>query len=298
MTKSVPLSQNQSISKIYHFNSSASSSTTRSLFPLDEPILLPPTIHALVSINQIQIPLTTYTVNNSNDTLGIQYTLSGSLVNNNIKLPQGNPNATYIAEYLTTQTLSAVTFSYDILNLKMTASSKSAFSILSNTTSSSLLGFPPGQTASLQNDGSYFMNANSLINLTGPRSISLKCFSFKTENTSFSQGSTKNSGQLLAIIPITQSAGSVLTYIPPFKTSFHIIDKIITSFEFGLYDSATNEPIDLNGEEWSLVLELSFNELTFSTLGYNMDDVYNQTDVLESMKNLIEEQEEQEALTT
>lgn len=244
-SKIVPISDNNhNLSKLYYFNSSASSSTNTSntnlSFALDEAITIPSDIHVLIAINQIQIPLSMYVINNTNDVLGVQYTLSGTLTTNNIKLPRSNPNATVLSQYLTSMTLSGLIFTYDEPSMKMNiVSMTNNFSILSTSTCLSLLGFTVGQTVQLQSNGTYLMVATNLINLTGTRSISLRCFPFKTENITFSKNIMKSSGDLLAVIPITQSRGSVMTYIPSSKTFYRIIDKLITRFDFGLYDSNT-----------------------------------------------------------
>lgn len=207
----------------------------------------------LLSVTEVAIPVSWYVVNSTNNI--ISYTSGG--VSQSITVTQGNWDAKNLASAISSlQNHFGV--SYDSTTMKFVISPVSTS--IRFPTGSSLLSVSP-MAAGTTSDFT-----GSIVDLTGTRSVFIKTNLSTRCIDSFSKGRSN----ILAKIPVLVASGQVLYYSNPgqFKTS--ITETDINVIEVLLLDE-NHQPLDFNGCNWSMTLQLDVIERSSEPL--NLDKI-------------------------
>jgi len=201
--------------------------------------------HIYLKVLNVNIPYTFYQTNNYNNYL--RYIVNNVIYN--LIIPEGNYNINDLVNYLKTN-MTNFNITYNKINNKLTFThSQYDFTISNISTCLKFLG--------LRN------NLNSvgriLISECPITVLSTHCICiYTTLHTSFintSQG--EKNKNLLISIPIDVNPYSVIIYNSNSSYGINTYDNIFNSIGFKLCDEDGNI-IDLNGMDWSILLELEF----------------------------------------
>ena len=219
------------------------------VFTFKDIIIAPPEIDILLSVVNITIPISWYTIDTNTDT--IVWSLN-SVNQTNVSLTHGNYSATDLLDHLNTQFGGTITVSYDDVTSKFTFTHDSLdFVIKEATNCLSQLGFSTGNHSSSDST----LLSNNIVDLSGVKTVQLRS-NFTTNSL---ESKTKGVSTILAKIPVPLSSGSILVYTN--KTGFKskLSNTHINYIRLRLEDN-DNVPLELNGIEWSCVLQIDYQK--------------------------------------
>lgn len=200
----------------------------------------------------IAVPFTYYGVNSSNNALRFEEPIGGAAT---ATIPPGNYSATSIASELATQlnATSPVGNTYNVTYSATTGrltinNTTGTFRILStSTTAQNILGL-----ASSQFDGAFVasIEGSYVISITGPTRIYITCTKV---NDTIQNG---RSSSVLVPLIVDVNWGEVIVNTSDLGFSHNIELSTLSSLTFGIqYEDGSY--VDLNNQDWSMVLELS-----------------------------------------
>ena len=235
--------------KIFCESKSSNSSATpaRKQWSLQNPIVLPNNsdIKMLCSVESCSIPLSYYTVNNTNNKIkvsGVLYTLA-----------EGNYDAkTIVTELETIQSVFTATFSKVTSRLKLQAIS-SQFTIDEvDNNAYDLLGIVSSP------DSLTLLNAPHPLNLVYTSGLYLSLNN--TENNNIDTGSNQQSSTALIRIPINQPTNTYLGYFNPIGFKNLLATNVLNQIDLSLLDDNRKELALTSNVNWVVVLRIDFEK--------------------------------------
>jgi hypothetical protein len=211
-------------------------------------IEIPSQYHMYVSVEHASIPTTFYNINSNNNIL--VYVIN--LVTYTLEITKGNYNVTTLKNYLMTN-MNNFTIIYDsIINAFTFTHTYYDFTISSNSTCLSLIGFFKTDTTSV----SKILTSTRAVNLCSIRCI---CVHTNLKTSNISKTNT-NCFNILCSIPITVSPLSIQPYTNNNNFKVNTFSNNISMLSIKLCDQLGNL-IDLNGANWSMTIQ--FNIVDF-----------------------------------
>lgn len=223
----------------------------RYIFTLPTPVLLAPTDdhRIVVGIESASIPLSFYSINDTNDALYVE----GSL----ITLDHGNYNVANFLSHLNTKiqaSFADLTATFNTANSKITftSSNPSRTDIYFNTAPNSskhLIGLQTGVAKDLPYE------CEDSINLTYTTGVTIRANNIQTINqdTSFDSAGANT----LLRIPINTAPNTVLTHFNPNPFLTTINTKTLTHLDIGLYDD-NQRLLRIKNHAWFIVVRIDF----------------------------------------
>ncbi len=213
-------------------------------------IVLPRNSKIHLSLQSCSIPFSFYNVDYFNNTL-IYNVNGGSDIT--IEIPQGNYSTTSLRNYLLT-VMTGFSITYSSLNNTFTfIHSTSNFQFKNSSTCMEILGFD--DTDNYPSSAQTLTSVNS-INLFTIRSIYITSNNLSLNNIN---NSTPNLCNILASIPLTSGANSVITYTNTNNVKTVVNDvKNFTLLQIALTDQ-DGDILDLNGCHWSMTLQIDYD---------------------------------------
>jgi hypothetical protein len=213
-------------------------------------IVLPRNSKIHLSLQSCSIPFSFYNVDYFNNTL-IYNVNGGSDIT--IEIPQGNYSTTSLRNYLLT-VMTGFSITYSSLNNTFTFThSTSNFQFKNSSTCMEILGFD--DTDNYPSSAQTLTSVNS-INLFTIRNIYITSNNLSLNNIN---NSTPNLCNILASIPLTSGANSVITYTNTNNVKTVVNDvKNFTLLQIALTDQ-DGDILDLNGCHWSMTLQIDYD---------------------------------------
>lgn len=217
-------------------------------FFLNAPVSIQYDHDIVLRIDNFVCPISFFVVSDTNNLLIINST--------NYFITEGNYNALTLTTELNS-ILSGFTVTYDSNTNKLTFSRSTTFTISSQSTCLKIIGFSEGinHTATLSGMN-YTLTSNYVVNLSGTSLIYIDIPTVTTRNIS-----SKNGGAFTTIIKSVVCDvpyGSILSYTNNTNSAVVLKEKYISYFNVRLLDDEYNL-LDLNGQHFTLTLELFFN---------------------------------------
>lgn len=202
-------------------------------------------------VSKISIPFSYYTINSTNNHLYIQEDLADEI----IEIPVGNYSISTIAGVLQTalnnSTLNnTYTVSYSTTTYKLTITADGNF-VVDNVYSTCQRWIGLTETSSSGNSFT-FQNA---LDLSGCESILLVSNDLRTPNSTYIGNESMN---VISKIPVNVSPGEILYYEDTRDYAFFNCRQDLNEVSFELFNGDTLERLDLNGEAFSLHLDILF----------------------------------------
>ena len=212
-------------------------------------IVLPRNAKILLSVQSASIPYSFYNVDYFNNKL--VYSVNGGS-DITITIPQGNYSTTSLKNYLSS-VLTGFSITYSSLNNTFSFThSTSNFVFKNSSTCMEILGFD--ETDDYTSTAKVLTSVNS-INLFTIRNIYIASNNLSLNNIN---NSTPNLCNILASIPLTSGANSVITYSNTNNVKTGVNDvKNFTLLQVALTDQ-DGDILDLNGCHWSLTLQIDY----------------------------------------
>lgn len=230
------------------FNSARTSNTSNPTFTLRSPVY----VYAY-RVKSVSIPFSFYMVNSTNNTIAFRESADGT--NRIATLPVGNYDASTILSALGTA-LSATgtqtyTVTYDEVSGRLTISAPGNFKILSasnGSTAWNVLGIDQyNDTAT----GISTVKLPHYVDFSFNSSILLCSNALSSEDVIYSSDESK---AVVSNIPADAPAGAVIHWEN--HGGFLLFEESIQQVDFLLLDSATGQPIDLNGGAFTVTLSI------------------------------------------
>ena len=212
-------------------------------------IVLPRRAKIYLSVQSASIPYSFYNVDYFNSKL--VYNVNGGS-DITVDIPQGNYSTTSLKNYLAT-IMTGFTITYLSLNNTFTFThSTNDFQFKSSSTCMEILGFNENQ---IYSSALRALTSINSINLFTIRNIYITSNNLSLNNIN---NSTPNLCNILASIPLTSGANSVITYSNTnnIKTAVNDI-KSFTLLQLALTDQ-DGDILDLNGCHWSMTLQIDY----------------------------------------
>jgi len=205
-----------------------------------------------LSVLTASIPYSFYNVNNSNNT----FVFTIGVNNYTYTLRTGNYSINdFLTELQTKITL--LTISYDKIKSKLTFSYASNFSISTASTCLSLIGFGNLTDTSLLSSTNNTLTSVNCINL---QSFHCVCIGTNFITNSINVVDDRNP-TIICSIPINTSPNSMITFVNPSHYKINIFSTMFSSINIKILDQDSN-PIDLNGCNWSMTIQLDVIRFT------------------------------------
>ena len=212
-------------------------------------IVLPRNAKILLSVQSASIPYSFYNVDYFNNKLVYSVNGGSDII---ITIPQGNYSTTSLKNYLSS-VLTGFSITYSSLNNTFSFThSTSNFVFKNSSTCMEILGFD--ETDDYISTAKVLTSVNS-INLFTIRNIYIASNNLSLNNIN---NSTPNLCNILASIPLTSGANSVITYSNTNNVKTGVNDvKNFTLLQVALTDQ-DGDILDLNGCHWSLTLQIDY----------------------------------------
>ena len=208
--------------------------------------------HIYISVVHCVIPYTFYNINATNNALHFN---SNSVERPILYITQGNYNAIQLASYLSSS-MSAynIRVSYNSITNKFTFSNvnNAMFYIYNDSQSTclSILGF---QNSTLSQ---FTLTSGSLTSINSANMQTKHCICIQSNFISGNINNyKKNENTILCSIPINTQPYSMIAYTPAKPIRTNIFNNLINLINLRIVDQ-NNETIDLNGQDWSITLQL------------------------------------------
>jgi hypothetical protein len=213
-------------------------------------IVLPRNSKIHLSLQSCSIPFSFYNVDYFNNTLIYNVNGGSDVV---IEIPQGNYSTTSLRNYLLT-VMTGFSITYSSLNNTFTFTHPTYnFQFKNTSTCMEILGFD--DTDNYPSSGKTLTSVNS-INLFTIRNIYITSNNLSLNNIN---NSTPNLCNILASIPLTSGANSVITYTNTNNVKTVVNDvKNFTLLQIALTDQ-DGDILDLNGCHWSMTLQIDYD---------------------------------------
>jgi hypothetical protein len=212
-------------------------------------IVLPRKTKISVSVQSATIPYSWYNVDYFNNKL--VYNVNGGS-DITIEIPQGNYNTNTLRNYLLS-VMTGFSITYSSLDNSFTFThSTNNFEFKDNSTCMECLGFDENIPHS---STSRILKSTNSINLFTIRNIYIQSNNLSLNNINHATPTLAN---ILASIPLTSGANSVITYsnVNNVKTTVNDI-KNFSILQIALTDQ-DGDILDLNGCHWSLTLQIDY----------------------------------------
>lgn len=212
-------------------------------------IVLPRHSRIYLSVQTASIPFSFYNVDYFNNKLVYSVNDGPDII---IEIPQGNYTSTSVKNYLTS-VMTGFTITYTTLNNTFTFTHVSNdFQFKSSSTCMEILGFDENDT---YNSSSRVLTSVNSINLFTIRNIYITSNNLSLNNVN---NSTPNVANILASIPLTSGANSIITYVNTNNVKSIVNDiKNFTILQIALTDQ-DGDILDLNGCHWSMTLQIDY----------------------------------------
>lgn len=211
-----------------------------------EQIHVPDNFALTLGLLNAQIPASFFTINSTNDTLTYNTGTPTS-----ITLKHGNPNVTELIVDLVSKLPNELAVTYDAINNKLTFTRNQTGVFHLSGSAMKLLGFSPGRHTS-DTESTPSLTSNHVIDLSGPRVIFLE----SDMQTRSIDSRSKAASNILAAIPNSEAAGTILAYSNLTGYFSRINSRTISSLRIKLKDNDDNL-IDLQGLAWSCTLQVN-----------------------------------------
>lgn len=212
-------------------------------------IVLPRNAKIYLSVQSASIPYSFYNVDYFNNKLVYNLNAGSDIT---IEIPQGNYSTTSLKNYLLTA-MTGFSIIYSSLNNTFTFTHGTYnFQFKSTSTCMEILGFDENST---YNSTSKVLTSINSINLFTIRNIYIASNNLSLTNIN---NSTLNLCNILASIPLTSGANSVITYCNTNNIKTVVNDvKNFTLLQLALTDQ-DGDILDLNGCHWSMTLQIDY----------------------------------------
>ena len=238
----------------------------RKVWSLSMPIIIPngADIKMLCSVESASIPLSYYTINDTNNKCGFVFGADAPIL---VTVPNGNYSVTTMLLF----------FNQSFTKLKTTFDKPTSKFVLSLATPSpmgyncyfqdvpnsiyKLLGFTPLITFPLSNTKSYF--APNPVNLvyTSAVYISLN----NVENANIDTGTSNQSSNVLLRIPVTQPTNTYLQHFNAIGFKNLLSATVLSSIDLSLLDDNRNLLQLTDNVDWCVVLRIDFEKTITET---------------------------------
>lgn len=214
------------------------------------PMRLPRNAKIHLSIQSCSIPFSFYNVDYFNNIL--VYTVNGGsdIV---LEIPQGNYSTTSLKNYLSTA-MTGFTITYSSLNNTFTFTHPTYnFQFKESSTCMEILGF--------DEHDNYTSTSKTLTSINSINLFTIRNIYITSNNLSLNNinNSTPNLCNILASIPLTSGANSVITYSNSNNVKTMVNDvKSFTMLQIALTDQ-DGDILDLNGCHWSMTLQIDYD---------------------------------------
>ena len=230
------------------------------IFKLNEMIEVPKHITILMSLVDLEIPLTYYIINDTNNTLNVKFDDGSD--DELITLINGDYDGIEIAQHFWEQsTFESV--KYNTRRNKLIFIHTKSFTLDYETSLCfEKIGFDYKDHVSIYDEAleRYYVQSDHMVMLSSLSSIYIHSPSVTTNNISMKKGGVKDN--IIEKIPVDTPSGSVLIWRNLTNHKTMIIEKVINSLEIKLTDENDNL-LDLNAinVHWSATIQLDFVRL-------------------------------------
>lgn len=213
-------------------------------------------VHIYLRVLDVVIPYSFYQINSSNNFLVVQNAQGN---NSYITIPQGNYNVYQLITELKTQFQNNyldMNVHYNeitnklIFTLKHLGGPYAEFRFMNTSTCLKILGFDNTNPSSVLQ----VLTSTNTINLQPTNYIMIHT-NLYTSYINKSQSS--NLQNMFISIPINTPPNSLIVFQPSSNSAINTYDNLFNTIFFQLTDEYGNK-IDLNGQDWSITLELLF----------------------------------------
>jgi hypothetical protein len=223
-------------------------STSKVVFDFNN-LYVPKKHHLHISLVSATIPYSFYTINNSNNKL--MYTINAETYT--LYIDPGNYSISQLTTYLNANLITGLTCTYDSIRNKMTFSASTGFTFDISSTALRMMGITTYVSVSNK------ITSTNCVNLQTIQYINVRT-NFKTGNFTCDQLYLQT---LLCSIPVSnhipnsniiyQHQGNVFT--------IDLYTNTLDNFTIALFDQDDNY-IDLNGCDWSMVIQIDIVDFT------------------------------------
>lgn len=216
-----------------------------------------PQVHIYLRVLDIVIPYSFYQINSSNNFLVVQKSQGNNAY---ISITQGNYNVYQLITELKTQfsnnfldmnvTYNEITNKFTFTLTHLGGPNYQEFTFKKSSTCLKVLGFDNTDTSS------------TLQVLTSTNTINLQPSNYIMIHTNLytsyiNKSQSANLQNLFISIPINTPPNSLIVFQPSSNSAINTYDNLFNTIYFQLTDEYGNK-IDLNGQDWSITLELLF----------------------------------------
>lgn len=212
--------------------------------------------HIYLRVLDVVIPYSFYQINSSNNFLVYE---NAAGYKSYITISQGNYNVYNLITELKTQFVNnyiPMNITYDEIRNKFTFVTDrlpntpySEFKFLGSSTCLKILGFSGTSSSVLQT-----LTSENTINLIPTNYI---CIHSNIYSSYINKSQNSNLLNMLVAIPVLSPPNSLISYQPNSNTAVNTYDYLFNQLTLELTDEYGND-INLNGQEWSMTLELLF----------------------------------------
>jgi hypothetical protein len=212
--------------------------------------------HIYMRVLDVVIPYSFYQINSSNNFLVYE---NAAGYKSYITISRGNYNVYQLISELKAQFVNNyinMNVTYNEITNKLTfildrpaGSPYQEFKFLNTSTCLRLLGFSGTSTSVLQS-----LTSDNTINLVPTNYI---CIHSNIYSSYINKSQPSNLLNMLVAIPVLSPPNSLISYQPSSNTCVNTYDYTFNQLSLELTDEYGNE-IELNGQEWSMTLELLF----------------------------------------
>ena len=214
---------------------------------------VPDDVTVLLSVQDVEIPLTNYVINDTNNKLVIQF-LDG--IEEEIYITNGD----YDGLELKTEIFNLSSFThvdYNTKTNKLTFIHVQDFIInYEKSTCFNIIGFDYKDHTTTYENGVYYIRSDHMVDLSGLSTLYIHCPNISTSNISAREGGFTD---VILKIPVNCNSGNVLTWTNTNNFKSKINEKVLNNFIIRITDE-DNKVLDLNGLNihWTMTLQLDF----------------------------------------
>lgn len=220
-------------------------------FQLERILYCTPNEHFMMAITDLQLPISFYLINDTNDTFDY-YEYDNT---HTVSLSHGNYTGVTLSKHLQSL-LSGVTVSFSAVDYKLTFTTNHEFKILGSSTVLSIIGFTQEDHDFIQsNENEYTIKSPFPCNLTGTKNVYLgsdiPTISVHTKNSQYVNTLLK--------CALDVEYGDTYYYINFTGNMIRIENQNICGVTLSLRDD-NNQYIDMNNVNWSLTMTIYIME--------------------------------------
>lgn len=248
------------------------------IFYFEEAITVPPYVDIEASIESVVMPLSFYTVNETNNKL---YILSNTNSLSTYTIPEGNYQANTLRTALGALVSGIYNVSYNSTTNKFTfqRTNNTDFTFRSDSTILNILGF---STKNHISSGGV-LTSDKVVDLSGNNQLLIEFSNFGTRNLDSKVGRRT---PIFLNLPVGLDNGSILTWENTNNYRIIITNKHLQYYQIRILDEDYNE-VDFNDKNWSIVLTLRFIENPVAKEIF----LRNRKDIQSTSQNVFQEEE-------